>query len=304
MTGEDFFTEYQRLINSQPYIPTHNLNCQSCELGDYNYHSKNLAYAFDNVSCEDSCYIYDSYMAVNCFDGDYCIESQSCYESVDVFKCFNGWYLEYSARLRDSYYCYNCNDSHDLFGCVHLNHKSFCIFNKQYSKEEYFEKIKELKNKPAKEILAKLEELKTKYPVTQTNITHTENCDYCNHVHYSKNLYLCFDVVGSEDCGYLFDCDHCRNSWDLTNCHECELCYECTDSAHLYNCQFVDYSDYCRDSAYLYNCHNLKNCFGCVGLSHKEYCILNRQYTKEGYLEKLEEIKKNLRQVVPQIALP
>jgi hypothetical protein len=31
-------------------------------------------------------------------------------------------------------YCY---DSHDLFGCVGLRKKSYCILNKQYSKEDY-----------------------------------------------------------------------------------------------------------------------------------------------------------------------
>lgn len=31
---------------------------------------------------------------------------------------------------------------------------------------------------------------------------------------------------------------------------------------------------------------NCKNCFGCIGLNQKEYCIFNKQYTKEAY-EKL-----------------
>jgi hypothetical protein len=30
-------------------------------------------------------------------------------------------------------------------------------------------------------------------------------------------------------------------------------------------------------------CHACKDCFGCVGARHKQYCILNKQYTKEEY---------------------
>ena len=36
----------------------------------------------------------------------------------------------------------------------------------------------------------------------------------------------------------------------------------------------------------MYCCQNVSNLFGCVGLRNKEYCILNKQYTKEEY-EKL-----------------
>jgi hypothetical protein len=38
---------------------------------------------------------------------------------------------------------------------------------------------------------------------------------------------------------------------------------------------------------YCDSCISCKNCFGCIGLQHKEYCILNKQYSKEEY-EKLK----------------
>ena len=39
---------------------------------------------------------------------------------------------------QDIEYCTKCTSSSDLFGCVSLKKKSYCIFNKQYSKEDYF----------------------------------------------------------------------------------------------------------------------------------------------------------------------
>ena len=35
------------------------------------------------------------------------------------------------------YYSYLCMNSSDLFGCIGLRNKSYCILNKQYTKEEY-----------------------------------------------------------------------------------------------------------------------------------------------------------------------
>lgn len=35
------------------------------------------------------------------------------------------------------YYIYSCFYSSDLFACIGLRNKQYCIFNKQYTKEEY-----------------------------------------------------------------------------------------------------------------------------------------------------------------------
>jgi len=40
-------------------------------------------------------------------------------------------------QLIDSEYCHNCLSSSNLFGCVGLKNKKYCILNKQYTKENY-----------------------------------------------------------------------------------------------------------------------------------------------------------------------
>lgn len=35
------------------------------------------------------------------------------------------------------YYCWFCDGCHDCFGCISLRKKSYCIFNKQYAKDDY-----------------------------------------------------------------------------------------------------------------------------------------------------------------------
>jgi hypothetical protein len=49
-----------------------------------------------------------------------------------------------------------------------------------------------------------------------------------------------------------------------------------------------------KDSDYLYACRNSSNLFACIGLKNKQYCILNKQYTKEEYEELIPKIKKHM----------
>ncbi|PIR68617.1 hypothetical protein COU49_00115 [Candidatus Nomurabacteria bacterium CG10_big_fil_rev_8_21_14_0_10_35_16] len=48
-------------------------------------------------------------------------------------------------------YCLNCPDSNNCFGCVGLIKGSYCIFNKQYTKEEYHKIRKEIIDKMKQE---------------------------------------------------------------------------------------------------------------------------------------------------------
>ena len=296
MTFEEFFQQYQQLRLQYPIVPTHSLRVENCDFGDYLVASKSCYFAFDCAYCEDSFYLYDSFKAKNCVDGDYVIESELVYDSVDTFHCYNSAYINYCARMYDSYFCWDCDDSHNLFGCVHLKHKQYCIFNCQYSKDDYFNVIKGLLKLPPEENLHKLKQLVDLFPMTTTNVTHAENCDFGNHVHYSSNLYLCFDSDHSQDCGYLYDSHFIKNSFDLVQCAHCELCYQCNDSARLFNCLYMDFCEDCFDSGFCYNCNGSDHLFGCVLAQKKKYCFLNKSYPKEEWERLTKEVMDSFRQ--------
>jgi len=46
--------------------------------------------------------------------------------------------------VSDSYYSNECDYSQNLFGCIGLRHKKYCIFNKQYSKKEYHRMVERI----------------------------------------------------------------------------------------------------------------------------------------------------------------
>lgn len=75
-----------------------------------------------------------------------------------------------------------------------------------------------------------------------------------------------------------------------------ELIYECSSVGR--QCSSVFFSNECWDqlinSQYCSNCHSPSDLFGCIGLRKKQYCILNKQYTKEEYEELLPKIKKHM----------
>lgn len=110
--------------------------------GDWNAYCKNIRSCFNVVEVEDSAYCQDVVKGVrDSYDftvwGD---QAEQVYEAVSVgVGCravkfsSNCWLAVY-----DIEYCINCHSSSNLFGCVGLRNKSYCIFNTQYSKDDYF----------------------------------------------------------------------------------------------------------------------------------------------------------------------
>ncbi len=116
--------------------------------------------------------------------------------------------------------------------------------------------------------------------------TNNENSDYTNCVSYLKNSYLLFSSDYNQDCLYGVWVENSRDSVDNLVIDHSELTYYSFFSQNLYNCQFVLNSSQCTDSAFLYDCRNTKDCFMSVGLRNKQYCIENKQYSREEYEQK------------------
>lgn len=294
MTGQMFIDELQKLIYSLPKPPTITPHCENSEYGNNISYCKNVYFGFDSDYCNNSLYIADSARCDDVIDCDYAVDSQLCYECVDPFKAFNCDYLNYCAHIRDSSYCEWCWQSHDLFGCVNLIGKSFCVFNRQLTPKQYKEATTNYKKWPAEKILKVVADLKKRYPVTQTIEAYNENTTYGNYIHYNKNCYMCFDAAKDENCSYLYDSFYSKMCLDMTYTLSSQLSYEAISSFTLFNCDYAMYSKNCQDSSYIFNCLNVKNCLGCVSLAHKQYCILNKQFSKEEY----EQLSRNILSVL------
>lgn len=117
-------------------------NVENCT-GDYIGHSKNTHYSFGNVDTEDSKYIvFGTNRIRSSYDILYSGKNEFCYEIVNAGSNNNSakFALDLGTGVEVNY-CISCNNCNNLFGCVGLKNKQFCILNKQYSEEEYKELI-------------------------------------------------------------------------------------------------------------------------------------------------------------------
>ena len=117
------------------------------------------------------------------------------------------------------------------------------------------------------------------------------NSDYCNCTADNKNCYLVFGGDFNEDSMYSMYNIYCKNVADVYWLEKSEFCYEVIFGERCYRVMHAKYVRDCTDSSFIYDCANCTHCTGCVGLRNRSYCILNEQYTKEGYAEALAALR-------------
>lgn len=132
-------------------------------------------------------------------------------------------------------------------------------------------------------------ELFQKSPIPNNIGIQNQNCEYMDDVWFSKNCYLCHNGAYCEDCHYchrvvnLKDCYFCAYSFDS------ELCIDLINSKLCYGINYAIDCQKCRDGAFLFDCRDCENCMFCWNLRAKKFCILNKQYSEEEYLEELKK---------------
>ena len=173
-----------------------------------------------------------------------------------------------------------------------LRKTSYCIFNVKYSKEEYEKEIA-LMRLDTIEGLKNAREKAREFWKTQPNKYHQglKNLDSTgSYVTNSKNVndsYLIREGENMRYCQYLQvpknkDC-HDATAWG----DNMELHYEtCLSGDNSYNLKFsTDSWPNCKNLEYCISMFSCSDCFACVALKKKQYCVLNRQYTKDEYLK-------------------
>ena len=105
--------------------------------GNYIVKCKNNQRCFDVKQLEDCHYCAQVIDGKDSMDTNYCEHVELMYEHVGFEDNYDIQFSNtcgYSKFIRYSDFCYS---SEELFGCISLKHKKYCILNKQYSKEEY-----------------------------------------------------------------------------------------------------------------------------------------------------------------------
>jgi hypothetical protein len=86
-----------------------------------------------------------------------------------------------------------------------------------------------------------------------------------------------------------------KDCYDVNGGLNNELIYE--NSLAADGNYFTKFFSHCKGNKncdFLHLCINCSDCFGCVSLNSKQYCILNKQYTKEAYEELVPKIIQHM----------
>ena len=105
--------------------------------GDHIVNSKKSNFCFDVKELEDSKYCTRIIGAKDIYDTNYCEYPELCYEHIGYWKNSSIKFTNTLGESSFSSYSDFCVGSSHLFGCIGLRSKSYCILNKQYTKEEY-----------------------------------------------------------------------------------------------------------------------------------------------------------------------
>lgn len=226
-------------------------------------------------------------------------QSELCYECVDVGNCHSCRYCLDCQNCNDSFFLRNCISCKNCIGCMNQRQKEYMIFNEQYTKEEYERKKAELNlhsHDGVEAMRKQVAEFFSQQPHRYVQMEQVQNCSG-DHLYDSKNAQECVDCSDLEDCKYCARVFGVKSAMDYTSWGDGSerIYYTASCGDNGYNLRFcTTCTTNISDLTYCAHCSGCKNCFGCVGMKKAEYCILNKQYTKEEYEELVPRIIEHM----------
>ena len=293
-----FFEQYEELRRAVPHLALANSNSVNSEYTNQAINNKDcymLVTSGSNEKCMYGSWCEKCFLCSDCYMAQ---KSEFCYECVDITKCSS------CAWCQDCFDCVNvflssdCRGCSNCFGCVGLRSKQYYWFNESIGKREYEKRVQKFRwnREFLKEAREKFFKLRLSIPVKFFHGLQVQNSSG-DYIENTQRARLAFNCRDNKDTAYMQDV------WQQTeDCRDCteiiigELSYEIqgVDSPHR---TIVARSCFntITDSCYCDMCFGVNNCFGCFGLKQKEYCILNKQYSKEEYLVLKKKIIEHMK---------
>ncbi len=305
--SKPFFQQFDELLRS---VPLPSLHTEYTTLVNSDYCNavgglKNCYLVFQSgdgashIGHENTAYMHMVDDTKDSMDMSFSSNCELCYECVRCFGCFRARWSANCDECHNVAFCQSCIGCSDCVGCVNLKNKSYCIFNEQYSKEEYERKLKELdlgSREGLDRFAVEFAKFAEKMPHRMFYGRHNTSTsgDYISN---SKNVHDSYIVHGAENVRYgqLLSAP-AANAYDYTLFGTfAEWIYECAWNGLSSNTlKFCFWNYHAHHLDYSLGCHGSENLFGCVGVRKGSYCILNKQYSREEYQELVADIKQQM----------
>jgi len=292
-----FFEQFKELELATPKLALMHTSSENSDYCNLVTHSNNCYLCFGIDYDQDCLYCYLTFHCQNVLDSFFAEKCELCYECVNCENSYNLKYSQNSSNCQDSSFLYDCKNCQNCLACYGLRNQEYCIYNVKHSKEEYEKKLLEaqLNTRSGRDKLAKeFDSFQLKFPHRATTKNNCENCtgdnlDSCNNCH---NLFDSFqsqdnkDVIFSANLNDTVSCSHIG--------HKTQLSYEVISAIESSHCFFSIYTWTTNNIFYSNTVFNSSYLFGCSNVSRGQYCILNKQYTKEEYFELVPKIIEHM----------
>ncbi|EKD29520.1 MAG: hypothetical protein ACD_78C00373G0001, partial [uncultured bacterium (gcode 4)] len=282
--GRGFFEQFGELMGEVPHMSISIDNSVNSDYSNFILNSKNCYLVYGAGNCEDMIYadfVINCKQSMDCSHTNDCI---SCYEAINCDECFGCSYSINCSNCTDCIGCSDCTWCKYCIRCTDLQNTEYAIDNTPVTKEAYLKEFAVIQktNWLYKET-SQVNNIGSEN-VTGSHIINSQNCHECRDITDSQDLRFCHFVSNGSDC---YDLDFMWSLWG-------ELGYElCTSAGTKYS--FWTYI--CRMCTRIFlsqECRSCEDCFGCIGLRNAQYCILNKQYTKEEYEALVPKIIKHM----------
>ena len=298
--SKPFFEQFRELCRVIPFVSISNMNATNSDYCNHADQNKDSYLVTASLGTEKVMYSNRITYDKDSLDLYIVHKSTFCYEDVSCFECYRLFFSKDCQSCQDSYFLYDCRNCQSCFGCANLRNKKYHIFNKPYTKEEYLKKIKEF-DLGNFENLVKFknlfQEIYSKAIHKYAHIMKSVNVIGDN-IDNAKNCHYCFDVTQDiEDCKFcVWAGAGLKDTYDggIGVGVGGELIYEAFDTNGGQRNSFIGLIYNSHNVQYALHCYGSGNLFGCVGLRQKQYCILNKQYSKQEYEELLPKIIEHM----------
>jgi len=305
--SKPFFEQYGELMKKVPLMA--NFVVEESRMLNSPYNNmvldlKNCYLMTDSDFNEDCDYGCEVELSKHCYDTNLIDKSELMYECVNCQNCYRCFFCVDCEASADTWFSRDCNGCVDCFGCAGLRNQKYCLFNEKFSKDDYFAKVKEM-NLGSRAEIAKIKKQaqavwgQHTYKYLHEKLTDDVSGDY---LYNSKNVHNSWIVHEARNVHYsqYLVAPNVKDSYDFTQFgSNCELFYEILQGGN--GGSRVKFSWFAvnenHDVEYAIQVMTSKNCFGCISLRKKEYCIFNKQYSKEEYEEMIAKIKKQMEEM-------
>ncbi|KKW48313.1 MAG: hypothetical protein UY99_C0005G0022 [Parcubacteria group bacterium GW2011_GWA1_59_11] len=284
-----FFVQFKELQEAVPRIALQVSESVNCDYANQIANCKNCYLVWSGSENEDSMFSYRLHKSRRIADSFMILRSENTYQAMDCTDSADVLFSHNCVGGVDLAFCYDIRNSQNCAMSANLRRASHVFRNRQMDKNEYDSE----RNAMDTGSYRKLREYEREFAEVKRKAIHkfadiTQSVNSTGHsISSSKNARNCFNTDKIEDCAYCILLNDTKDAMDVNNgCCVAERVYETsTMGVKASDIKFcVDawpevtnatYSDSCRNGA--------RDVFGCISVRKRQYCILNKQYTRDGY---------------------